>query len=64
MPATATASCTLPVLGPEATQFDLETAFKARGAAILACDVARQLAVDVQAAEHVDIDAWLQTLKP
>lgn len=63
MPATATASCVLALLPAGASRFDLEQAFNNRGADLVACDVARQLAVDVHQAEHVDLDAWLASLE-
>ena len=59
MPATARAACVLPRLLTNATWADLEALVQARGAAILACDAARQLAVDVHDAEHADEAAWL-----
>lgn len=65
MPATATTTCVLPRLGPAPTLADLETAYTARGAAIVACDTARRLAVEVHAGEHADEDRWiLELLKP
>lgn len=45
-----------------ASRFDLDAAFDARGAEIVACDVRRELAVDVHAGEHADEDAWLKSL--
>lgn len=62
MPATASAPCRLPRLVGQATQADLEAAYVARGAALVACDAARQLAVEIHAGEHDDEDAWLRAL--
>ena len=59
MPATARQACALPLLPATATWADLEEVVVARGAALIACDVARQLAVDVHDAEHADEAAWL-----
>ena len=64
MPATARAACTLPTLPPEATRFDLELAYVARGAEIVACEARRALAVGVHDAEHADEDAWLERERP
>lgn len=65
MPETATKPCALPRLGPAPTLADLETAYTARGAAIVACDGARQLAVGIHAGEHADEDRWLlEVAKP
>lgn len=57
--------CALPVLpaaGPIALT-DLEKAYVARGAALVACDAARDLAVTLHDAEHADEDAWLKARK-
>lgn len=65
MPATATTTCALPRLPEAPTLADLESAYTARGAALIACDGARRLAVETHAGEHVDEDAWLrQMAKP
>lgn len=64
MPETAKAPCALPRLPDLPTQADLEAAFYARGVVIVACDAARQLAVDVHQGEHEDEDAWLSRLAP
>lgn len=63
MPETAKAPCGLPILPQRPTYADLEAGYLARGAAIVACDASRQLAVDVQAGEHQDIDAWLKIIE-
>ena len=60
MPATARSACILPRLPANATWADLEQLVQARGAAIVACDIARQLAVDVHDGEHADEAAWLK----
>lgn len=64
MPETAQTPCQLPRLPAEPTAFDLETGYAVRGAAIVSCDAARQLAVDVHRAEHADEDAWLERVTP
>lgn len=51
-PAEAARPCELPRLPDRATVADLEIGFARRGAAIVACNAARQLAVDTLAAEH------------
>lgn len=60
MPEQAARPCHLRRLPDNATAADLETALIIRGAAIVACDAARQLAVDVHAGEHRDEAAWLK----
>lgn len=62
MPETAKAPCVLPRLPDLPTYADLEAAYYARGVVIVACDAARQLAVDVHQGEHDDEDAWLRTM--
>lgn len=62
MPETAKAPCVLLRLPDLSTYADLEAAYYARGAVIVACDAARQLAVDVHQGEHDDEDAWLRAL--
>jgi len=64
MPAQATTPCALPRLPDQATAAELESAFTARGVALLACDAARQLAVDVHAAEKADQETWLRAQTP
>lgn len=59
LPALADASCRLPVLPDGPTQADLEAVYLARGASILTCDAARQLATDTLKAERSLIDEWL-----
>lgn len=62
MPEIAKAPCALPRLPDLPTYADLEAAYYARGAVIVTCDAARQLAVDVHRGEHDDEDAWLKAL--
>lgn len=64
MPIQATRPCALPRLPDQASAADLESAFTARGVALLACDAARQLAVDVHAAQNADQEAWLRSQTP
>lgn len=52
MPAQAERPCGLFVLPTKPTQGDLEAGYAARGAQLVACDAARQLAVETHAAEH------------
>jgi hypothetical protein len=52
MPAEATRPCSLYRLPDHPTQADLEIAYAERGAAIVACDAARSLAVQTHEAEH------------
>ena len=63
MPATAVSPCSLPLLPADATVADLERVFTERGVSIIACDAARQLAVDVHAAEHADEERWLAEIR-
>lgn len=58
MPATAVSPCSLPLLPADATVADLERVLTERGVSIIACDAARQLAVDVHDAEHADEERW------
>ncbi|MBK1970817.1 hypothetical protein JIX59_15860 [Brevundimonas diminuta] len=64
MPTQATQPCTLPRLPDQATAAELENAFTSRGVALLTCDAARQLAVDVHAAQNADQEAWLRSQTP
>lgn len=54
MPAEARRPCSFPTLGGGSfpTQSDLESAYTARGAALVACDGARGLAVQTHDDEH------------
>lgn len=60
LPDAAAQPCPLAILPPNPTQGDLDAAYATRGAQIVNCDGARQLAVDTQAAEHQLIDEWLK----
>lgn len=60
LPDAAAQPCALAVLPPDPTQGDLDAAYITRGAQVVACDAARQLAVDTRAAEHQLIDEWLK----
>ncbi|WP_240612150.1 hypothetical protein [Brevundimonas vesicularis] len=60
LPDAAAQPCPLAVLPPNPTQGDLDAAYATRGAQIVNCDGARQLAVDTQRAEHQLIDEWLK----
>jgi len=52
MPAEAMRPCALYRLPVAPTQADLEIGYATRGAQLAACDAARALAVQTQAAEH------------
>ena len=52
MPQTASAPCELYVLPPHPSQGDLDIGYATRGAQLVACDVARRLAVATFEAEH------------
>lgn len=52
MPAEATRPCAVYRLPAAPTQADLEIGYATRGAQLAACDSARALAVQTQAAEH------------
>lgn len=52
MPAEARRPCELHRLPSAATSADLEVSYAQRGAAIVACDAARRLAVETLDAEH------------
>lgn len=58
LPAEATRSCRLDRLPDAPTQADLEAAYAARGAALVACDGARALAVETLLAERALQDRW------
>ena len=60
LPDAAAQPCALAVLPPNPTQADLDAAYATRGAQIVNCNGARQLAVDTQQAEHQLIDEWLK----
>ena len=52
MPLEATRPCRLYVLPDHVTQADLDMGYVQRGADLVACDAARQLAVSTHEAEH------------
>jgi hypothetical protein len=52
MPAEAMRPCSVYRLPAAPTQADLEIGYATRGAQLAACDAARALAVQTQAAEH------------
>lgn len=52
LPETATRPCALATLPAEPTLGDLEAAYAARGAQVVACDGARRLAVETLLAER------------
>lgn len=56
MPEAARRSCGLPRVPDSPTQADLEVAYQVRGAALVACDVARRLAVQTHDDEHALAD--------
>lgn len=58
LPAEATRPCRLDRLPDAPTLADLEAAYTARGAALVACDGARALAVDTLVAERALQDRW------
>lgn len=58
------APCALTTLGPAPTLADLEEAYARRGADLVICDIARQMAVSIHDREHADEDAWLEDSKP
>ncbi len=59
IPEAASKTCLLDVLPENATLADLEATYNARGAAVLNCDGARQLALETLLAERALTDAWL-----
>lgn len=59
LPALAETPCRLAVLPDNPTQADLEAVYITRGAGIVTCDAARQLAVDTLKAERSLLDRWL-----
>jgi hypothetical protein len=52
MPAEAAQACSLYLLPASPTMADLEVGYLTRGAQIVACDAARDLAVQTHSAEH------------
>ena len=64
LPRPATTPCVLDRLPERPTQGDLEVAYVARGAALLACETARELAVETLLAERVLQDRWRAAQTP
>lgn len=58
IPEQVTTPCRLERLAPRPTLADLEEAYMARGAALVACDAARHLAVQTLIAERELQDRW------
>ena len=58
LPAAATTPCSLARLAEAPTLADLEIAYMARGGNLVACDAARQLAVDTLLAERALQARW------
>ena len=59
----ATRPCALAVLPNAPSLADLEAAYMARGAQIVACDSARRLAVEALMAERAMQDRWIEAQK-
>ena len=64
LPQAATTPCVLARLPDAPTQGDLEVAYAARGAALIACDGARELAVETLLAERALQDRWRAAQTP
>ena len=58
LPPEAVRPCALPRLTTDARERDLDRLYAERGAAVVACDAARRLAVDTLLTERDLIDAW------
>ncbi|HYC96648.1 hypothetical protein [Brevundimonas sp.] len=58
LPQAAVRPCVLDRLPEAPTQSDLEVAYVARGAALVACETARELAVETLLAERALQDRW------
>lgn len=58
LPEAATRPCALATVPEAPSLADLEAAYLARGAQIVACDGARQLAVEILTAERAMQDRW------
>ncbi|PQZ82908.1 hypothetical protein CQ035_10340 [Brevundimonas sp. MYb46] len=59
----ATRPCALAVLPNAPSLADLEAAYMARGAQIVACDSARRLAVEALNVERAMQDRWMEAQK-
>lgn len=64
LPRAAERPCVLDRLPDGATQGDLEVAYVARGAALVACETARELAVETLRAERALQDRWREAPPP
>ena len=64
LPQAAARPCVLDRLPDVATQGDLEIAYVARGAALVACETARELAVETLLAERALQDRWRAAQTP
>lgn len=64
LPTAATTPCRLDRLPADPTVADLEAVYIARGAAIVACDGARDLAVQTLIAERALQDRWREETAP
>ena len=62
LPETTTTPCALARLPDAPTVADLEIAYMTRGSDLLACDAARQLAVDTLLAERALLARWRKTV--
>lgn len=64
LPQAAMRPCVLDRLPDAATQGDLEIAYVARGAALVACETARELAVETLLTERALQDRWRAAQTP
>lgn len=64
LPPAAAEPCRLPVLPPEPTRADLETAYLERGEQLVACELARRLAVETFAAQQALDARWREAIRP
>ena len=64
LPQAATRPCLLDRLPAAPSHGDLEVAYVARGAALVACEAARELAVETLLAERALQDRWRETQTP
>lgn len=64
LPPAAIEPCVLDRLPEQPTQGDLEVAYASRGAALVACEAARELAVGTLLAEREIQDRWLKAQAP
>ncbi|HST91325.1 MAG TPA: hypothetical protein VLJ13_03925 [Brevundimonas sp.] len=64
LPQAASRPCVLDRLPDGATQGDLEVSYVARGAALVACETARELAVETLLAERALQDRWREGPPP